>query len=82
MEELIAVVMRERLLDFRPQMEDGVVYDFGDWGFRIKAEQLIAQEWTKPIKNDHRPTVLFAHMAKLARKKIPQFRLHYLTPDL
>jgi hypothetical protein len=80
--ELIAVVMREKLLNFRPQMEDGVVYDFGDCGFRIKAEHVVTEEWTKPIKNGHRPTVLFAHMAKLARKKIPQLRLYYLKPDL
>jgi major membrane immunogen (membrane-anchored lipoprotein) len=80
--ELVTVVMRNGLLDFRPEMNDGVVYDFGDWGFRIKAEQLVVHDWTKPIKNGRRPTVLFQHMAKLARKKVAQFPLHYLTPDL
>jgi hypothetical protein len=80
--ELIAVVRREKLLDFRPQMKEGVVYDFGVIGFRIKAEQLVTQEWTKDIRNGHRPTVLFQRLAKLAQKKIPQLHLYYLPPEL
>jgi hypothetical protein len=79
---LLALIRQQKLLDFQPQLQDGRVFDFGSEGFRIKAEHLVTQKWLKPLNNGHRPTLLFQRLAKLAKKKIPQVRLYYLTPDL
>jgi hypothetical protein len=79
-DSLIDIVSKEKLLDWKPDPKEGVVFDWGTAGFRIKADKDHAPTWTRPLKNGDGPEALSKRLASLARQKIGGLKLIYMAP--
>ncbi|HVE42591.1 MAG TPA: hypothetical protein VNM14_22115 [Planctomycetota bacterium] len=79
-DSLVDIVSREKLLDWKPDPKDGLVFDWGTAGFRVKADKDNAPTWTTPLKNGDGPELLSKRLASLARQKISGLKLIYMSP--
>jgi hypothetical protein len=79
-DSLLDIISKEKLLDWTPDAKEGVVFDWGTAGFRIKSDKEIAPTWTKPLKNGDGPEALSKRLASLARQKISGLKLIYMNP--
>lgn len=75
--ELLAIVADEKLLDWKPELEKGQVFDWGSEGFAIRGKKENSQGWSQPVANGAGPRKLSAALAALVKKKTMKLRLFY-----
>jgi hypothetical protein len=77
--DLMKVVTDKKLLEWAPEEQKQIVYDYGNNGFAVRGKKENVRDWGWPIGNYDAPRALFDALGALVKKKMMKLTLSYIS---